>query len=494
MTDPSPARTLILQLPSPPLKNVFREWSGGMGTALASERDSFGHDQRYYDIPYSAYLYIARRLQQDGTPFRYVDLQSEPVMTDAAFDALFQPHPPRVLVTQVNLPSLEHDLQLIARARALAPGLRVILVGATAKWFKQRILQDRLADAVMDESEELLVAANVAALLAHAPELMQGCSVWHGGEIEVLAARDRMASLDFVDFPAYELLDFNRYESDYYLGRRYRYATVFTTKGCPYTCNYCPYPYGFGKRLVYRSPARVADDIARLKQEFGVEQILFRDQVFTINPRHSKAVCQELIKRDLGIVWVCETRYDLVDDAMLDLMARAGCREVHYGLESADEAMFTGTAKTDGPKSLALFEQVVAMTRAHGMRVHLHLIVGLPDESWQSVRNTTQWLRRVKPDSVQFAYFVPYPGTPLFAELQASQELGNLDAIDWESLGSFITPVLPTRHMSVPEIVRARHRMSVDWQYTLIDRIVLRIRRIAARLRPAVLAPRAPAG
>jgi hypothetical protein len=53
---------VILQLPSPPRKNVFREWSGGMGTALDTARDSYGHDPGYYDIPYSPYLYIARRL------------------------------------------------------------------------------------------------------------------------------------------------------------------------------------------------------------------------------------------------------------------------------------------------------------------------------------------------------------------------------------------------------------------------------------------------
>ena len=132
--------TLILQLPSPPRKNVFREWSGGMGTALASPREGWGHDQQFYDVPYSPYLYIARRLEQAGVGFRYVDLQASPTMALADFDALFDPAP-RVLVTQVNLPSLEHDLEIIARARALVPGLRVLLVGAAAKWFHRRILE-----------------------------------------------------------------------------------------------------------------------------------------------------------------------------------------------------------------------------------------------------------------------------------------------------------------------------------------------------------------
>lgn len=485
MTSTRANDVFMMQLPSPPHKNVFREWSGGMGTALASERDGWGHDQKYYDVPFSAYLYIARRLEQAGIGFRYFDLQQRERIEITEFDALFRDARPRVLVSQVNLPSLEHDLRLLARARDIVPWVKIILVGATAKWFRERLLREGLADTVMEEAEELLVSENVRALLDGEPDAQQGCSIWRDGAMVSLPARETMRTLDFVAFPAYHLLDFSRYESDYYFGRRYRYATVFTTKGCPYKCGYCPYPFGFGKRLIYRAPALVGADIARLKEEFGVEQILFRDQVFSINPRHARAVCEELIRRDLGIVWICETRYDLVDEELLALMYRAGCREIHYGLESGDPEMFAGMAKTDGPRSLELFEQVVGWTRAAGIQVHLHLIVGMPDESRESVRNTTRWLRRVRPDSVQLAYFVPYPGTPLFEELLRSGELGRLDAIDWESLGSFIDPVLPTRHLTIEQVRRARHRIAVGWQHTLADRGVRWLRRRLGLATPA---------
>ncbi len=468
---------LIMQLPSPPGKNVFREWAGGMGTAVPSERSYFGHDQKFYDVPFSAYLYIARRLEQAGIAFRYLDLQGQERIELEEFDAIFHEHRPRILVTQVNLPSLEHDLQLIGRAKEAAPGLDVILVGAAGKWFKDRILRDGFATLIMEEAEELLVADNAAALIAGHPEKVAGCSAWRDGKAASIPAAGRMANLDFVDFPAYELLDFTRYESDHYFGKRYRYATVFTTKGCPYRCGYCPYPYGFGRRLIYRSPALVGNDIERLKRDYGVEQILFRDQVFSINPKHARSVCEELIRRKLGVVWVCETRYDLVDPDLLDLMYAAGCREIHYGLESADEEMFANVAKSDGPQSLQLFEDVIGWTKARGIRAHVHLIVGMPDESWSSVRNTTKWLRRARPDSVQIAYFTPYPGTPMFEDLRKNDELGDVEAIDWEALGAFTDPVIPSRHLSVGEIRKASHRISVDWQYTLADRIVNKLRR-----------------
>nr|WP_294517247.1 B12-binding domain-containing radical SAM protein [uncultured Rhodopila sp.] len=473
---------LIVQLPSPPRQNVFREWSGGMGTALDSARESAGHDRGFYDIPYSAYLYIARDLQQRGLAFRYYDFQAARDFDHAAFDSMLLDQQPKILITQLNLPSFEHDIELVVRARRIVPGLKVIVVGAAGKWFRQRILCAGVADVVMEGSEELLVSANTAALLAQRPDDLQGCSVRRDQAVISLPTRTPLTTLDFVDFPAYELLDFSRYESDHYFGGRYRYATVFTSKGCPYRCGYCPYPYGFGNRLIYRSPALVGADIARLKAEFAVGQILFRDQVFTINPKHARAVCEELIRRDLGVVWLCETRYDLIDQDMIDLMWRAGCREIHYGLESADETLFAATAKSDGPKSLALFEQVIGWTKARGMRAHVHLIVGMPDESRRSVRNTSAWLRRVQPDSVQIGYFMPYPGTPLFEELRASGELGDVEAIAWGSLGAFSNPVIRTRHLSIEQVRKARHRISVDWRYTLADRLINRLRRAAGML------------
>jgi radical SAM superfamily enzyme YgiQ (UPF0313 family) len=475
----------LVQLPSPPHRNVFREWAGGMGTSLASERTVPGHDPGFYDIPFSTLLYVARVIEQEGLDFLYIDGQAKPEFDRQGFLDRLAAAKPAVLVTVVNIPSLEPDLALIGAARAAVPGLKVILLGPTAKWFRERILREGHADFVMEESEEQLTGRNVARLVAGEPvSALEGGSAWADGALRVQKARTPMANLDFVDFPAYELLDFSRYESDYYFGERMRYATVFTTKGCPYKCGYCPYPFGFGKRLIYRSPAKVGQDIARLHRDFGVKQILFRDQVFTVNRKHATAVCEELIRLDLGIRWVCETRYDVIDEAMLDLMYRSGCREIHYGLESADQEMFGAIAKSDGPQSLDLFEKVIGWTKARGIRCHTHLIVGMPDESWDTVRNTGKWLRRVKPDSIQLAYFMPYPGTPIHKELKESMELGDPDGIDWEDFGSFTRPVMPTKHLTKDEVKRAKELLSWNLRYSLMERLGMRVKRML-RLREA---------
>jgi len=474
---------VIVQLPSPPFKNVFREWAGGMGTTLSSPRSSYGHDQQYYDIPYFSFLYIARSFEQQNISYHYLDFQSrEEYQLQEIFDALLDCSP-KVLVTVVNLPTLNADLDLLQKIKQQLPELKIVLLGPTAKWYKQRILSEGVVDIIMDGHEENLTAINVEMLLEN-PEFdvsdidLQGVSILKTGTVKTLPTRDHLKDLNFIDFPAYHLLDFKRYESDFYFNKKYRYATVFTAKGCPYSCGYCPYPFGFGDKLIYRSPENVVNDIERLINEFDVKQILFRDQVFTMNKKHASEVCNKIIERGLDIVWICETRYDIVSLELLKLMYLSGCREVHYGLESADEELFAKVAKVDGPKSLDLFKQVISWTKQVGIQCHVHMIVGMPDESAQSLKNTTKWLREVKPYSVQVAYYVPYPGTPFWEELKENKVLGDIENIDWDEMSSFDRPVVPTRHLSIDQLKRATDRMKVDWQFTLFDRIKNKLRRM----------------
>lgn len=483
----SAPEVLIVQLPSPPGKNVFREWSGGMGTAQPSERQHHGHDEDYYDVPYSQFLYIARGLQTRGIGIEYVDYQAQARFEFEDLAERLRTQRPEFLLTVISLPCVQSDLDLLQRAREAHPELRIILIGPVAKLEAKRLLEEGHADYVMDSNEELAVPEMIAGLLAGNADAVQSCHHLQEGVARLAPALARMKHLDFVDFPAYELLDVERYESDNFLGRSYRYMTVYSSKGCSYDCAYCPYPFGFGTKFLFRSPQRVVDDIERLVKEFGVEQICFRDQVFTVNRKHTVAICEELIAREVPVVWICETRYDVVDAELLALMKRAGCREIHYGLETADEGLFEEVGKPGGPVSLDRFAEAIELTKRADLRAHLHLIIGLPGESWKTIRRTIAFLRRTRPFSVQTAIFSPYPGTPLHEELAKN---GQLATNSWEDYGGF-QAVQPTEHLSVTELEKAREYVQWNWNKTPWNKIVRRLGRVFSRSSSTAVAPRA---
>ncbi len=464
------AHVMFLHLPSPPHLNIFRDWAGGYGTALPSTRDYPGHDQQYFDVPNLQFLYIARQLQDAGVSLSYHNLQRQQRFAPDDFWATLQHESPDILIAAVNLPSLEHDLALLKAIKSQR-SIHIVLVGSIARLFHARILREHAADFVVMDYEELVTPSVVQAILSS--DLTPAGAFYRGAYgIEGVPSPLRMTDLNFVDFPAYELLDFSQYESTYPFDRLMRYTTLFTSRGCPYPCQYCPYPVGFGKKVLYRSPESVVSDLRRLVKEFGVQFVVFRDQLLTLNRAHCEEIFQGMIREQLPLIWLCETRYDLVDRDLLRLMYQAGCREINYGLETADEATFATIGKAQAKQGLDYFGQVIHETKAAGIRCHTHLMLGLPNDSWPSIRRTIRFLRKHKPDSVQVAIFIPYPGTPLGEQLRQEGLVHDDTFHDYTGFKA----VIPTKHLSIDEINDARQYVYHVWNKTLLTRGINRVK------------------
>jgi radical SAM superfamily enzyme YgiQ (UPF0313 family) len=202
-------------------------------------------------------------------------------------------------------------------------------------------------------------------------------------------------------------------------------ALVYTSRGCPFACGYyCPYPYGFGSKIRFRSPELVGQELELLNKKYGVDGVLFRDQVFTVKRKHTEAVCKQIIDRGLDIQWVCETKYDRVDPELLDLMKQAGCVAIHYGLESGDEELFWSVGKPGGKESPAeamqRFTNSINATKAAGISAYAHTIVGLPGETRKTIRATNERLKSLNIDGFSAGVITPYPGTRLYEEATAN--------------------------------------------------------------------------
>jgi radical SAM superfamily enzyme YgiQ (UPF0313 family) len=463
---------LLVRLPSPPRLNVFRDWAGGYGTALPTKRTTAGHDPGFFEVPSLQTLYVARVLQLIGIPLRYENLQMREQFDLDGYVADLRADPPKVILASVNLPSLDHDLEMLAALRK-ASGARIVLFGPVVKLFRERVLREGIADYVVLEDDERTTAYVVQSLIDGdaAP-----CGVYYleGNGVGTRAPEHRMTDLNFVDIPAYNLLDFRYYESTYPFDKRLRYMTVATSRGCPYPCTYCPYPAGFGRKVLYRSPELVLSDIETLIEQYGVQFVVFRDQSLTLNRAHCEAIFHGMIERKLNVIWLCETRFDLVDRDLLELMYASGCREINYGLESGDQALFASMAKAGNQQGLEQCGRIIQQTKEAGIRCHTHLLLGLPDDSRRSVRKTIRFLRKYRPDSVQVAIYIPYPGTPLGDKIRAS---GKIPLDRFEDYTGF-KAVVPTKDMSVEQLDEMRLHIHNVWNRPFLTRAVDRLKRM----------------
>ena len=185
-----------------------------------------------------------------------------------------------------------------------------------------------------------------------------------------------------------------------------------TKRGCPQRCIYCADPVAKGRICRMRSPDKVADEIEYLL-ELGVDWLHTCDSEFNIPLRHAEAVCEELIRRNLGdkVHWYAYCAPKPFPQHLAYLMKRAGCIGVDFGVDSGHDGVLHRLGRDFTTDDL---RQVARICREESLIFMYDLLLGGPGETQQTARETIELMREVNPSRVGVAVGVRiYPGTPL---------------------------------------------------------------------------------
>ncbi|MFX1416188.1 MAG: B12-binding domain-containing radical SAM protein [Promethearchaeota archaeon] len=254
--------------------------------------------------------------------------------------------------------------------------------------------------------------------------------------------------LDSIPFPAYDLLDLKKY-----FAGNYPWATMITSRGCPYKCVFCSSSRIVGKRWRGRSPSNVVEEIEMLEQKYAVREIEFLDDLFTFDKDRVREFCELLKSRGVGFGWTCSTRADVM--ARYPHMARwlraAGCHTVYIGAESGSQRILNIMKKGISVDDIV---RSVRILKREGLGVILSFIIGTPSETKQEIDATIDLACRLDPDLAQFTVLTPYPGTPLFDEARKN---GWLVPGEW-SRYSVLNPVMHFPGLEECDIKSCLHR------------------------------------
>ena len=471
-------KVMALQPPSPPFMDVDRECAGGFGVGQPNSRSEYGHNQYpYYSIQLA---HVAGALVRDGYEVVFFDAQAEQCNQDSVVDKVLS-EAPDIIVSVVNLPSLKADLDLLYEVRnALSGNVRIICIGSVCRVLFDEIIQHKGIDFVITGAPEVVIPIIIACREGK-EHTVDGIVFKRENETIVTTGAKVPKNLDYLPRIPYHLLPMDRYEMALF-GEQNKFATIVGSLGCPFDCGYyCPYPVGFGKHVRFRAVEEVVHEMSYLSKNYSVKDFVFRDQVFTLSKQRVFDICDRLIEHNLNINWVCETRFDFAkDELMLNRMKEAGCRRIHFGLETGDRALFENVAK---PRAkFEDIEKVVNMLNRVGIDFHVHTIVGLPGETWDSVLNTATLLKALNIYSINPSIIVPYPGTVFYKE---AKERGWISTYDWEMYTSRHA-VVRTEQMSIDEIVKAHKYLmnvfSIKNHQSPIDRAVDKAKEMIKKL------------
>ena len=322
----------------------------------------------------------------------------------------------------VDIPS---TFILAGIVRKVLPGTPVVVGGPSAVTCGEYLMNNPAIDyLVLGEGEETVVELTRALVSGGMhPQITAIRGVGYRGptgELVANAPRPLIEDLDTIPFPDRQAL----FAVDR-TGKRNRlreYRDILTSRGCPYRCTFCCAYQAWGTRKPrFRSIGNIADELEFLRNEYGQRDFIFWDDLFTADRERVVAICGEIIKRKLDVTWLCLSRINTIDEALLRLMKEAGCREIQIGVESGNDRILKFIRK--GITRTMLFERLPLLKRA-GIPLRIFLIIGFPTETREEMDDTLRLIDEIRPDYVDLSLFCPYPGTELHRSLQERGQLG----------------------------------------------------------------------
>lgn len=270
---------------------------------------------------------------------------------------------------------------------------------------------------------------------------VNGIYLKKNGKVIFTGEREPIYDLDILPFPAWYLIDMNAYHHP--LSRSNRFASVLTSRGCPLMCTFCSRGV-FSRKYRKRSVRNIIEEIQILIAKYNIEEIHFIDDTFTLNRTHIEGICHEIINRGWRLKWATPNgvHVNTLDYSLLNLMKRAGCYSLSFGVESGNQETFDYIKKG---QTLGKVKKVFDICHKIGIETVAFIIIGFPNESRREIDKTLSFLKEIKADIADIHMLIPLPGTELYDELDAN---GYIVERDWSKYVFHNLPVYRTNYFS----------------------------------------------
>jgi magnesium-protoporphyrin IX monomethyl ester (oxidative) cyclase len=277
-------------------------------------------------------------------------------------------------------------------------------------------------------------------------ERIEGIGFKRNGKPVINSARRPIQNLDELPFPARHLLSLENYSSaveagqssrgDYLLTGK-KWATVITSRGCPYECVFCAISLTMGRKWRARSAQNVVKEIEELVNKYGIRHLSIEDDNMTLDIVRAKQICDMIIQKKLGITWCMPNgvRADALDEELIKKMQASGCTEVFVAPESGDQEVVNNIIKKR--MDLEKVEEAVRLFKKYGIKVNAVFVIGCIGETKKNIQQSISFARKLislGAKGVCANIATPYYGTELYR--QAKEKGYLLDILNDEHLSS----------------------------------------------------------
>ncbi len=358
--------------------------------------------------------------------------------------------------------------KILELIREKMPGVKLSLGGHHGSAIPEQTLNEETVDFII-QGEGFFPTVALLKALQKGQTSFSIPGVWYK-DGERIVGNGRAKGIDCLDdlpFAAWDLLPMDKYLAhhwqtwDYGLDKS-GFSLLYTSLGCPFSCDYCSVNVVYGAHNTrYRSPKNVADELRLLVDRYGIKHVEIIDDTFTLNPKRTEAICDEIIAQKLGDklnMW-CFARTDRVSEHLMNKMKRAGINWVFMGFESGDDLVLQGVNKGQTVDQIKQAAQVVHQA---GIHIGGNYVFGLPQDTPETMRQTLDLAKELNTEYANFFLLMAYPGTNL---RQTALERDYPLPEKWGQYGFFAPDALPMRNeqLSAADILKFRDAAFIEY-------------------------------
>ncbi|MDD5959169.1 MAG: radical SAM protein [Methanobrevibacter wolinii] len=391
--------------------------------------------------------YIAAVLEKNNYDVSIVDACALDYTLEDLSKRIKKENPDIVSISALT-PTIGSALESAQIVKETIPDTMVILGGYHPTFNFEETLHDENVDLVIRGEGEYTMLDLVQTIekggdLSRVKGIVYEEENENGDKIMIVTPdREPIMDLDELPFPALHLLPMDHYKL---LNMDTHMSTMITSRGCPIQCSFCSSAAMHGRKIRRRSIKNIVDEIEHLKYDYGIETIAFMDDTFTINKKRVKELCDEIINRNINIMWGCTARVDTLNEEVLEKMKQSGCICIFMGVESADQNVLDKMGKrTNIPK----IKEAFRIAHEKKIRTIASVALGMPGDTKKAMNKTIKFVHSLKPNYAIYSLATPYPGTRFYKE---AFEKNLIKVKDWSKF-TLISPILETIDCSISDL------------------------------------------
>ncbi len=391
--------------------------------------------------------YLGGAIKNAGyTNVRFIDAMAEDIPHEVLAEVIRKSEADVIMATAIT-PMIYKAQETLKIAREMRPQAKLILGGIHPTFMYSQVFSEApwIDYIVRGEGEEIIVnllrSIEAGSDLTDRKDIL-GIAYLENDEVVATAAHPPIRPLDNLT-PDWTILDWDRY---IYIPLNVRVAVPNFARGCPFTCRFCS-QWKFWRGYRSRDPKKFVDEIEGLVKNHKVGFFILADEEPTINRKKFITLCNELVDRNLGIYWGINTRVtDILRDLdLLPLYRKAGLVHVSLGTEAASQLKLNRFRKET---TIEQNKYAVKMLQKHGIVAEAQFIMGLDNETPETIEETYGFSLDWDPDMVNWNMYTPWPFAELF------EDLGDKVEIRDYSKYNFVTPIMKPDAMEREDVLK----------------------------------------